>query len=185
MTQGALIRNVADCQALYMQAKQTRSDILYMTTLDTGRCSHHVILYRTSQHCAILCCTAMYCTVVYCPVVPCTDAMLPYSTLPCTAACMPYSSHTTIYLHSFEQTALVLDQPLIEASTTSRRRGHLRTGWNADFHDLPSESLSHEDFFCSVLQSVSIGAHKQVIGGLCLGTRHASFPPVRKHFGKF
>ena len=40
MTQGALIRNVADCQALYMQAKQTRSDILYMTTLDTGRCSH-------------------------------------------------------------------------------------------------------------------------------------------------
>ena len=23
-----------------MQAKQTRSDILYMTTLDTGRCSH-------------------------------------------------------------------------------------------------------------------------------------------------
>ena len=44
MTQGALIRNVADCQALYMQAKQTRSDILYMTTLDTGRCSHNVCL---------------------------------------------------------------------------------------------------------------------------------------------
>ena len=42
MTQGALIRNVADCQALYMQAKQPRSDILYMTTLDTGRCSHIV-----------------------------------------------------------------------------------------------------------------------------------------------
>ena len=42
MTQGALIRNVADCQALYMQTKQPRSDILYMTTLDTGRCSHHV-----------------------------------------------------------------------------------------------------------------------------------------------
>ena len=40
MTQGALIRNVADCQALYMQTKQPRSDILYMTTLDTGRCSH-------------------------------------------------------------------------------------------------------------------------------------------------
>ena len=40
MTQGALIRYVADRQALYMQAKQTRSDILYMTTLDTGRCSH-------------------------------------------------------------------------------------------------------------------------------------------------
>ena len=40
MTQGALIRNVADCQALYMQAKQPRSDRLYMTTLDTGRCSH-------------------------------------------------------------------------------------------------------------------------------------------------
>ena len=40
MTQGALIRNVADRQALYMQAKQPRSDILYMTTLDTGRCSH-------------------------------------------------------------------------------------------------------------------------------------------------
>ena len=46
MTQGALIRNVADCQALYMQAKQTRSDILYMTTLDTGRCSQYV-LYTT------------------------------------------------------------------------------------------------------------------------------------------
>ena len=46
MTQGALIRNVADCQALYMQAKQTRSDILYMTTLDTGRCSHiHTYIY--------------------------------------------------------------------------------------------------------------------------------------------
>ena len=44
MTQGALIRNVADCQALYMQAKQTRSDILYMTTLNTGRCSHNIIL---------------------------------------------------------------------------------------------------------------------------------------------
>ena len=42
MTQGALIRYVADRQALYMQAKQTRSDILYMTTLDTGRCSHNV-----------------------------------------------------------------------------------------------------------------------------------------------
>ena len=41
MTQGALIRYVADRQALYMQAKQTRSDILYMTTLDTGRCSHY------------------------------------------------------------------------------------------------------------------------------------------------
>ena len=35
-----LIRYDADPQALYMQAKQTRSDILYMTTLDTGRCSH-------------------------------------------------------------------------------------------------------------------------------------------------
>ena len=42
MTQGALIRNVADCQALYMHTKQPRSDILYMTTLDTGRCSHNV-----------------------------------------------------------------------------------------------------------------------------------------------
>ena len=30
-----------------MQAKQTRSDILYMTTLDTGRCSHNVIFYWT------------------------------------------------------------------------------------------------------------------------------------------
>ena len=40
MTQGALIRYVADRQALYMQAKQPRSDRLYMTTLDTGRCSH-------------------------------------------------------------------------------------------------------------------------------------------------
>ena len=27
-----------------MQAKQPRSDILYMTTLDTGRCSHEVCL---------------------------------------------------------------------------------------------------------------------------------------------
>ena len=26
-----------------MQAKQPRSDRLYMTTLDTGRCSHHVM----------------------------------------------------------------------------------------------------------------------------------------------
>ena len=43
MTQGALIRYVADPQALYKQAKQTRSDILYMTTLDTGRCSHTYI----------------------------------------------------------------------------------------------------------------------------------------------
>ena len=34
-----MIQYVADRQALYMQAKQTRSDILYMTTLDTGRCS--------------------------------------------------------------------------------------------------------------------------------------------------
>ena len=37
-----MIQYVADRQALYMQAKQTRSDILYMTTLDTGRCSHRV-----------------------------------------------------------------------------------------------------------------------------------------------
>ena len=44
MTQGALIRNVADCQALYMQTKQPRSDILYMTTLDTGRCSQYVYI---------------------------------------------------------------------------------------------------------------------------------------------
>ena len=29
-----------------MQAKQTRSDILYMTTLDTGRCSHMVTSVR-------------------------------------------------------------------------------------------------------------------------------------------
>ena len=36
---------VADRQALYMQAKQTRSDILYMTTLDTGRCSHILFMY--------------------------------------------------------------------------------------------------------------------------------------------
>ena len=28
-----------------MQAKQTRSDILYMTTLDTGRCSQYVCTY--------------------------------------------------------------------------------------------------------------------------------------------
>ena len=37
-----MIQYVADRQALYMQAKQPRSDILYMTTLDTGRCSHTV-----------------------------------------------------------------------------------------------------------------------------------------------
>ena len=52
MTQGALIRNVADCQALYMQAKQPRSDRLYMTTLDTGRCSH--ILLGSSPGMGIL-----------------------------------------------------------------------------------------------------------------------------------
>ena len=50
MTQGALIRYVADRQALYMQAKQTRSDILYMTTLDTGRCSHNVLFVNAWQH---------------------------------------------------------------------------------------------------------------------------------------
>ena len=38
-----MIQYVADRQALYMQAKQPRSDILYMTTLDTGRCSHNVL----------------------------------------------------------------------------------------------------------------------------------------------
>ena len=32
-----------------MQAKQTRSDILYMTTLDTGRCSH-MYMYTTHIH---------------------------------------------------------------------------------------------------------------------------------------
>ena len=55
MTQGALIRNVADCQALYMQAKQTRSDILYMTTLDTGRCSHST--------CSLVVLIALYLTI--------------------------------------------------------------------------------------------------------------------------
>ena len=51
MTQGALIRNVADRQALYMQAKQPRSDILYMTTLDTGRCSQYVYMYMCITSC--------------------------------------------------------------------------------------------------------------------------------------
>ena len=55
MTQGALIRNVADCQALYMQAKQTRSDKLYMTTLDTGRCSHST--------CSLVVLIALYLTI--------------------------------------------------------------------------------------------------------------------------
>ena len=55
MTQGALIRNVADCQALYMQAKQPRSDILYMTTLDTGRCSHST--------CSLVVLIALYLTI--------------------------------------------------------------------------------------------------------------------------
>ena len=55
MTQGALIRNVADCQALYMQAKQTRSDKLYMTTLDTGRCSHST--------CSLVVLIALYSTI--------------------------------------------------------------------------------------------------------------------------
>ena len=50
MTQGALIQYVADRQALYMQAKQTRSDILYMTTLDTGRCSHIHTYRHTYKH---------------------------------------------------------------------------------------------------------------------------------------
>ena len=55
MTQGALIRNVADCQALYMQTKQPRSDILYMTTLDTGRCSHST--------CSLVVLIALYLTI--------------------------------------------------------------------------------------------------------------------------
>ena len=55
MTQGALIRNVADRQALYMQAKQTRSDRLYMTTLDTGRCSHST--------CSLVVLIALYLTI--------------------------------------------------------------------------------------------------------------------------
>ena len=55
MTQGALIRNVADRQALYMQAKQPRSDILYMTTLDTGRCSHST--------CSLVVLIALYLTI--------------------------------------------------------------------------------------------------------------------------
>ena len=56
MTQGALIRNVADCQALYMQAKQTRSDKLYMTTLDTGRCSHiYIYIYTYNTHTQYTC----------------------------------------------------------------------------------------------------------------------------------
>ena len=55
MTQGALIRYVADRQALYMQAKQTRSDILYMTTLDTGRCSHST--------CSLVVLIALYLTI--------------------------------------------------------------------------------------------------------------------------
>ena len=55
MTQGALIRNVADCQALYMQAKQPRSDILYTTTLDTGRCSHST--------CSLVVLIALYLTI--------------------------------------------------------------------------------------------------------------------------
>ena len=37
-----------------MQAKQTRSDILYMTTLDTGRCSH---IYIYIYICYIYICT--------------------------------------------------------------------------------------------------------------------------------
>ena len=55
MTQGALIRNVADCQALYMQTEQPRSDILYMTTLDTGRCSHST--------CSLVVLIALYLTI--------------------------------------------------------------------------------------------------------------------------
>ena len=55
MTQGALIRNVADRQALYMQAKQPRSDRLYMTTLDTGRCSHST--------CSLVVLIALYLTI--------------------------------------------------------------------------------------------------------------------------
>ena len=55
MTQGALIQYVADRQALYVQAKQTRSDILYMTTLDTGRCSHST--------CSLVVLIALYLTI--------------------------------------------------------------------------------------------------------------------------
>ena len=55
MNQGALIRNVADRQALYMQAKQPRSDRLYMTTLDTGRCSHST--------CSLVVLIALYLTI--------------------------------------------------------------------------------------------------------------------------
>ena len=88
MTQGALIRNVADCQALYMQAKQPRSDILYMTTLDTGRCSHMYIytytctLYlcdaSTYMHMYIYACMYVVCVCACAHVYTCTDCIHEY-----------------------------------------------------------------------------------------------------------
>ena len=47
-----------------MQAKQTRSDILYMTTLDTGRCSH-IVSYSFILYCTIILYILCYCIALY------------------------------------------------------------------------------------------------------------------------
>ena len=47
-----------------MQAKQTRSDILYMTTLDTGRCSHIYMYMYMCVYIYTYACTCVY-TCVY------------------------------------------------------------------------------------------------------------------------